>query len=113
MSAVRLFISACIIPGLGGAVGSIVGHAFGGRGLWIGGVVGGLVASALLGWSAARVRWIAPDRRIPTAIGTSIGFVAAAAVAVNTLSSPVGPVLSTLLAGIGAVIGSRWPSRPA
>jgi hypothetical protein len=39
------------------------------------------------------------------------GFVAAALVAINTLSSPVGPILSNALTGIGALIGSRY-SRP-
>jgi hypothetical protein len=35
-----------------------------------------------------------------------VGFLLAAAIAVRTLSSPVGPVLSTLLIGTGALVGA-------
>lgn len=102
-----LFLLGCVLPGLGGAVGSIVGHRFGTTGLWVGGVAGGLLASVAVAWIAARARWILAARQRGTALGTAVGFLIAAAIAVNTLSSPVGPVLSTLLAGIGAVVGSR------
>jgi hypothetical protein len=44
-------------------------------------------------------------------LGAAIGFLLACAVAANTLSSPVGPIMSTLLIGVGAVLGSsRAPS---
>ncbi len=109
-----LFLLGCVLPGLGGAVGSIVGHRFGATGLWVGGVAGGLLGSVAVGWIAARAAWILSARQRGTALGTAVGFLIAAAIAVNTLSSPVGPVLSTLLAGIGAVVGSRqFGSRPA
>ena len=111
MRRVLLFFTAIILSGLGGLVGSILGNAFGKTGLWIGGVAGGLVASAIVGLIAAKAKWISPDRQRAIVIGTAVGFLAAAAIAVNTLSSPVGPVLSTALAGIGALIGAG--SRPA
>ena len=40
-------------------------------------------------------------------IGAIIGFVIAVFVAMSTLSSPVGPILSTALVGMGAIMGSR------
>ena len=52
-------------------------------------------------------RWIEPRDFWPTAAGAALGFAAAALVAVNTLSTPVGPILSTLLIGLGAVLGSH------
>ena len=52
-------------------------------------------------------RWIAARQVRATALGAAIGFLMAATIAVNTLSSPVGPVLSTLLIGAGALIGAR------
>jgi hypothetical protein len=52
--------------------------------------------------------WIARPQYRATTIGAALGFLAAASVAVNTLSSPVGPVLSTTLTGVGALIGSRF-----
>jgi hypothetical protein len=111
MQRVFLFFTAIILSGIGGAGGSMLGNAFGRTGLWIGGIAGGLLASILAGYLAAKVGWIAPMRQRATTIGTAIGFLAAAAVAANTLSSPIGPVLSTALAGIGAVIGAGSRNR--
>ena len=111
MNRVFLFLVACILPGIGGAVGSMVGNAFGRDGLWTGGVVGGLLASVLVAWIARRAGWIGPARFAGTALGTAAGFLAAAAIAVKTLSSPIGPLLSTMLAGFGALAGSGWRVR--
>jgi hypothetical protein len=105
MARVWLFVVSCVLGGLGGALGSIVGHAFGPRGLWVGGVAGGLLASLLSARVAVWRRWVAPGQYWGTAVGASAGFLAAAAVAVRTLASPVGPALSTALVGLGAVLG--------
>lgn len=102
-----LFVLACALGGLGGALGSIVGNAAGRTGLSVGGVVGGLLGGVATAGVARSRRWIAPSQFRPTAIGAMLGFLAAAAVAVNTLSSPVGPVLSTLMVGVGAILGAR------
>jgi len=102
-----LFLVACGLGGLGGMLGSMIGAAFGKTGLWIGGIVGGLLASMLVSRIALARRWIVRSQYWPTALGTAIGFLAACAVAVNTLSSPVGPIMSTLLIGVGALFGSR------
>jgi hypothetical protein len=107
MARVWLFVVSCVLGGLGGALGSIVGHAFGPRGLWVGGVAGGLLASLLSARVAVWRRWVAPGQYWGTAVGAGAGFLAAAAVAARTLSSPVGPALSTALVGLGAVLGSR------
>jgi hypothetical protein len=107
MARVWLFVGSSVLGGLGGALGSIVGHAFGPRGLWIGGVAGGLLASLLSARVAVWRRWVAPGRYWGTAMGASAGFLVAAAVAVRTLSSPVGPALSTAFVGLGAVLGRR------
>ena len=106
-----LFVLACVLPGLGGALGSILGHSGGQRMLWVGGFAGGLLASMLVAWVAAKARWIGPDRRLETAVGTAAGFLVAAAIAMKTLSSPVGPVLSTIFSGLGALVGSSWRVR--
>lgn len=111
MNRAALFLVACVLGGLGGALGSMVGHAFGKGGLWAGGVLGGLLASMLIARIALWRRWIVRSQYWPTVLGAAVGFFIACAVAVNTLSSPVGPILSTLLIGVGAVLGSmREPS---
>lgn len=103
---IALFVLACVLGGFGGAAGSMVGHAFGKVGLWAGGIVGGLLISIVTARIAVWRHWITPSQVWPTTLGAAVGFLLAAAVAVNTLSSPIGPILSTLLIGSGAVVGS-------
>ena len=111
MNRSALFLVACSLGGLGGALGSMVGHSFGKGGLWAGGILGGLLASMLVARIALWRRWIVRSRFWPTVLGTAIGFLLACAVTVSTLSSPIGPILSTLLIGVGAVLGGiRAPS---
>jgi hypothetical protein len=85
----------------------MVGHSFGKGGLWAGGILGGLLASMLIARIALWRRWIVRSEYWPTVLGAALGFLLACAVAVKTLSSPVGPILSTLLIGVGAVLGSK------
>jgi fructose-specific phosphotransferase system IIC component len=107
MNRVALFFLACALGGAGGAIGSMAGHGFGKAGLWAGGILGGLLASMLVARIALWRRWILQSQYWPTLLGTAIGFLLACAVAVNTLSSPVGPILSTLLIGAGGILGGR------
>lgn len=112
MNRAALFLVACVLGGLGGALGSMVGHSFGKVGLWAGGILGGLLASMLIARIALWRRWIVRSQYWPTVLGAAIGFFLACAVVVNTLSSPIGPILSTLLIGVGAVLGGmRAPSE--
>ena len=106
MPRILLFVTSCFLAGLGGALGSILGHALGQTGLWIGGVLGGLLGAVASVAIARQRAWIAPAQFGATSAGAAVGFLAAAVVAVNTLSSPVGPVLSTALVGAGALFGA-------
>jgi O-antigen/teichoic acid export membrane protein len=111
MNRVALFLVASVLGGFGGALGSIVGKAFGKGGLWVGGVLGGLLASMLVARIALWRHWIVRSQFRPTVLGAATGFLVACVVAVKTLSSPIGPLISTLLIGAGAVLGSiRAPS---
>ena len=105
-SRVLLFLTAMVLGGVGGFVGSVLGNAGGKRMLFVGGFIGGVLIAPLTARIAVWRGWVAPDRAMWTAIGAAIGFVLAATIAVNTLSSPIGPVLSTLLIGFGAVLGA-------
>ena len=111
MTRLRFFVVMCVLGGAGAFVGSILGAAFGQRGLFAGGVLGGVIIAPLSAKLAVWRGWIEPRQYVATAVGAAIGFLAAAGVAVNTLSSPVGPVLSTALIGIGALAGSRLGSN--
>jgi FAD/FMN-containing dehydrogenase len=111
MGRIFLFFTAIILSGGAALGGSIAGNAVGKTGLWVGGIVGGLVGASISSWLAAKLGWIAPSQRARTTIGTATGFLLAAGIAVNTLSSPVGPIASTVLAGLGAVIGAGSKKR--
>lgn len=106
-SRVLLFVVASLLGGAGGVLGSILGNAAGKTGLFVGGVIGGLIGACLVGPIARKLGWIRPERARATAIGAAIGFLAAAAIATQTLGSPVGPVLSCALIGIGALVGAE------
>ena len=88
--------------------GSIAGHgAAGDIGLIVGGVLGVLITSVATGWLAAAARWITVEQRTRTIAWTAAGSVIASLIATHTLSSPVGPIVSTVLAGLGALYGSK------
>ena len=104
---VRLFVLACLLGGFGGFAGSVAGAAFGKTGLFVGGFLGGMLIAPLTAWIAVRRHWVDASSFLATAIGAAVGFAAAASIAVSTLSSPIGPLLSTLLIGTGAIVGAR------
>ena len=112
MKNVYLFLATSFLSGLGGALGSIVGHAEGQTGLWAGGIFGGLLGATSAAFVSRSVGWIQPPQFRGATIGGCLGFLAAAFIAVNTLSSPIGPIVSTALAGLGALAGSRFGSAP-
>ena len=103
----KVFFVTSFLGGVGAVVGSILGNAFGGKGLYVGAVMGGIVAVAFAVWLAARLAWF--DRRNFRAalVGGEVGFLVAAPIAVQMLSSPIGPIVSTALIGLGALVGSR------
>jgi hypothetical protein len=103
----RIFFLTAILGGLGAAAGSIIGRGFGDRGLYTGAVVGGMVATAFAVWLAVRLAWIERRNFQPALWGGEIGFLVAAPIAVQMLASPIGPILSTVLIGAGALVGSR------
>ena len=111
MKRAQLFLITSFLAGLGGALGSMVGNAFGRTGLWVGGVLGGLIgAHAAVAVSKGR-GWIAPQQFHFTVAGAALGFLIAAGIAVNTLSSPVGPLLSSAVPGLGALLGAHLAAK--
>ncbi len=101
-----LFVTMCIAGGAGGAAGSIVGRTLGTGGVLLGGFVLGTLFIVGAGWLAERFAWVARPQRRWAVLGGVVGFVLAAIVALSTLSSPVGPLLGTLLIGCGALLGA-------
>ena len=112
-SRILLFLTATILAGLGGALGSILGNAGGPGMLRVGGIIGGLLMSFLAARIGVWRGWVPREHAGRTAIFAGAGFLLAAAIALNTLSSPVGPVLSAGLVGLGAVLGAGTPAGAA
>jgi hypothetical protein len=112
MKRLILFLVTTIITVGYALIGSIIGHFLGAlRGVMLGGLLGGVVGVYFSAWVAAQRSWIRPDDRYRTVLGGEIGFVLAASISLKTLSSPIGPLLSSLLIGIGAVIGASLGAR--
>jgi hypothetical protein len=108
VTSLAVFALLVLAGGAGAFVGSVLGNAFGHTALFAGALIGGALASAAAAFLSATIKWLATTERIPTAIGAVAGFLVAAFIAVNTLSSPIGPVSSALLIGIGGLLGRRW-----
>ncbi len=100
------------LAGIGAVVGSIVGSRGGQRQLLAGTILGGALATISAAWLASRFRLIAPQQVRRTAVGGLIGFAVAAPLAASNLHTPVIPVLSTGLTGLGALLGGLHFAGP-
>lgn len=109
---VKLFFLEVLLGGGGAVAGSMLGNAFGRGGLFIGAVVGGAAMVTAAGYLACRLDCVHRSERFWIIGGGLAGFGAACLVTLATLSSPVGPVVSTLLIGIGAVLGAMFGRSP-
>jgi hypothetical protein len=101
-----VFVTMSLLGGAGAAVGSMVGHGLGRGGLLGGGFLGGMLLVIGGGFLVQRLGWIRRSQRFWTNAGGVAGFFLACMMALATLSSPVGPILSTFLIGSGAVLGA-------
>jgi hypothetical protein len=100
-----LFLLVCFVTGLLIFVGSVLGHSLGQTGLFAGAVVGGFAGVGLATWLSAQFGLLSPENLIATFIGGSIGFIVATIIAVNTLFTPIIPLASIVLIGVGALLG--------
>jgi hypothetical protein len=107
-----LFALVSGLGALGAFLGSVLGNAAGKAGLFAGAMLGGALAVVAAVRLAARFRLVVSTRVAHATLGGLGGFALAAFVAVNTLSSPIGPILSVALIGLGALFGAvrRGPS---
>jgi hypothetical protein len=95
-----------LAAGIGAVVGSIVGSAAGRVGLMAGALLGGLAGVVVGVFVAARLRWLDPAERRGGLWGGIVGFLLAAPIAVTHLDTPVTPVLSCALVGVGVLFGA-------
>lgn len=112
MNRVRLVLLTWVLAGIGAVVGSILGSGGGQRWLFVGAILGGALATLAAAWLASRLRLIAPQQVRGAAVGGLLGFAVAAPLAASSLHTPVLPVLSTALTGLGALLGGRHFAGP-
>ncbi len=112
MKRLWLFLLMCGAAGFLAVIGSILGNAFGKTGLMAGALIGGIAGVAVATAIAAWRRLISPAARGRVFAGGAIGFALAALIAGNNLWTPIIPVLSTALVGLGAIVGARSSRDP-
>lgn len=101
-----LFIIVCALAGIATLLGSILGRLFGHSGLNAGATIGGVVGVVAATRIAVRRNILGPKQFWGATIGGILGFALAAVIAVNNLHTPIVPVASILLIGLGAVMGA-------
>jgi hypothetical protein len=105
MKRVWLVLLTWWLAGLGAVAGSILGSGGGKRWLFVGAVIGGALGTISAAVLASRLRLIARQQVRGAAVGGLLGFAIAAPLAASNLHTPVIPVLSTALTGLGALLG--------
>ncbi|HYN80049.1 MAG TPA: hypothetical protein VES88_00990 [Gemmatimonadaceae bacterium] len=103
---VLLFVLVCFLAGIATFLGSVIGNAFGGTGLYAGAIIGGIIGVAAATRIALKREIIGPKRFWGATLGGILGLLLAALVATNNLSTPVIPLASILLIGLGAIVGA-------
>jgi hypothetical protein len=108
---VSLFLIVCFLSGVSTFIGSVLGHGIGGNGLFIGAIVGGCLGVLASTWLAIRLKLIARSTYGAVAISGIAGFILASIIAVTNLYTPIIPLASIALIGLGAIIGNVYVSR--
>ena len=106
-----LFLLVCVLAGIATLLGSIVGHAFGTAGLYAGAIIGGVVGVFVATRIALKRGILAPTRFWRATMGGILGLVLAAEITTHNMSTPVVPLASILLIGLGAVFGAASRHR--
>lgn len=111
MHARRTLLFTWFVTGGGALAGSILGGLLGNAALFIGGVIGGAGAVVMAVVVMVRFGWVAREVRLGAIIGGVIGFAIAAMLAVTNLRSPIVPILSSALSGVGVLLGAGFARK--
>lgn len=106
MNLIKLFLLAILLGSLGAGAGGAVGSNIGPGGVLGGGFVVGVAFVIASGYLGVRWRWIQREQRIWSILGASFGFALAWMVTLATITVPGALTLSTVLIGLGAVLGA-------
>lgn len=113
MTSIATLILVWGLGGVGAITGSILGAAFGPRGLFVGAAMGGPLGAVAGVWICVRLGWLSRAHQTAAAIGAATGFLVAIPIAVANLHSPMVPIIAGSLSGAGALAGAWWSDRHA
>jgi hypothetical protein len=101
----RILMATWLAAGCGAVLGSMAGAAVSRTGLFVGAAIGGLAGIAAAAALLAAIGWLPRADTRAAFIGGAGGFAVATPIAVFNLHTPVTPVLSCALVGVGALLG--------
>ena len=104
----KLFVGGCFLCGIFTFLGSVIGNGISQKGLFAGAIVGGVLGVFVLTFIFAKLKVVHRKSIIPTITWGTMAFGTASLFAVTNLNTPVIPLLSVVLVGLGCVIGSAF-----
>src|SRR5258706_2318166 len=108
---ISLFLIVCFLSGVGILSGSVLGHSAGGNGLFIGAMVGGSLGVLASTWLAIRFNLIERSTYGAVAMSGLVGFALASGIAITNLHTPIIPLMSVALVGLGTMVGKSYVSK--
>ena len=101
-----LFLVVCVVTGPALFLGSVIGHLFGQTGVYVGAIIGGVAGVIAATQIACKRNILSRKRFIPATIGGMLGLALAAIVATHHMDTPIIPIASIALIGLGATLGA-------
>jgi len=99
-----LFLLVCLFAGFLTFAGSVLGHAMRQTGLFVRAVIGGFAGVGLAIWVSTRAGFLPKANYLPALIGGVTGYVVAAVISANSLWTPIIPLASVALIGVGSLV---------
>lgn len=106
MRAFPTLILCWLVTGVGAAGGSILGNAAGPSGLRWGGILGGVIGLVIAVAAGRRLAWVPRAESTGAFLGGLAGFAVAIPITLSNMHTPVIPVASCALVGVGAIFGA-------
>ena len=106
MRAFPTLILCWLVTGFGAAGGSVLGNAGGPSGLRVGAILGGVLGLLSAVATARKLGWLPKAESTGAFIGGLVGFAVAVPITLSNMHTPVVPIASSGLVGVGALFGA-------
>jgi hypothetical protein len=111
MRPLPVLLASWALTGLGAALGSVLGNAFGSRGTFLGQVAGGVIAIIGTVMLLVRVRWLPQGTPLAATLGGLVGLAVAAPLVFGHPNAPITLLFGCGLVGAGVLVGAGMMSR--